>query len=216
MIVLIIHQTTANVTSICARLGEQHPALGRLEQTGEGIAEAPAVLAHRVVGGVARLVTRGRPGKARHGLHLRTEEGGRALWQHIAAGLTLHDTRHGLTAAHALRIDLIAIGHVAAGHTEDHIERLASVLLETADSLCCHHLHMALLRGLQAILILILAHLARLQCQALGQVVEVHLQSQGRGLDEHLAVEFHLILRTAVGDRHRHNHLPVRAGNLLL
>ena len=161
LVLTILHvlQPTAHITTIGTRLGEEHPSLGRLEQTGEGIAEAPAVLSHRVVGGIAGLVARGRPGKARHRLHLRTKERGGTLRQHITAGLDLHDTRHRLTSTHPFRIDLITVGHVTAGHAEDHVESLTAILLKTAHTLRCQHLHMTLFGGLQTVLVLILAHI---------------------------------------------------------
>ena len=79
MTVVLVKQSAGTIAAVNTGLADEHPTQGvHLEQTGERIAFAKAVLTHRIVGGIAGFVARGGAGKAAHGLRLRTKEGGGA------------------------------------------------------------------------------------------------------------------------------------------
>ena len=79
----LVQQATTDIRAIGTGLGDEQPTLlAVLEQTGEAVTLAPAVLTHLVVEGVAGLVAGRGTGETTHRLRLRTEEGGGSLGHH--------------------------------------------------------------------------------------------------------------------------------------
>ena len=210
-----IHEPTAYIASIRTSLREEQPAVRCLEETGEGVAKTPTVLAHRIVKGITGLVAGSGASKARHRLHLRTEERGGTLGQHETAGFDLYDSRQRLAATHLFRIDLIAVSHITTRHTEDDIHDPAAIFLKVADRFCSLYLYVTLLDRLQRVLIFELIHLTGFHRQPLRQIIEIQLQAQCRRLDKDLAAKAHLISGDTIFIAHRYRYPSIRTRYLL-
>ena len=151
----IVEKSAADIAAVGACLRDEHPSIrGSLEQAGESVALAPAVLACLVVEGVARLIAGRGTCKSSHGLRLRTEECRGAVGQDKAAGLALHDAYFRFAATSTAGIDFVAKGHVAACNVEDNVENVTLVLLEMTDSFSGDNLYEALLRGAQPVFVI--------------------------------------------------------------
>jgi len=130
--VFMAHEPAATVVSAHAGLRDQHPTVAaKPEQTGKGVALAPAVLTRTVVAGVVGLIARRGSCKPSHGLALRTKERGGALGQAKSRCLALDDVAPTVSD----RIKPVAVSHVALGETEHDIDGVAFVVLEPAHGL---------------------------------------------------------------------------------
>ena len=131
----MVKQSAADIITIRTSLAYQDPSICNirgcgisLEQTRERISFSPAILAHVVIKGVTRLITRCGTSEARHRFRLRTEKRLRTFWQSKATCLALYHRNQRIV----FWVYTIAESDVTVADAKHHIHNMTPILFYTA------------------------------------------------------------------------------------
>ena len=180
-------ETACAICAAYACLRDEDPSLVLVfEEAWECVALSPSVLSYRLIQRITCLVAWVCTCKSAARLYLRAEE--RCCRRRKLEACSLAED-HGRTLV-SLRIHHVSESHVAVRYAEDHVKYRPVLLSECEYCLCSLVVHLALLDGLDAVLLLdeLRSLFFRKQCHLRHIFAHTGVESQRRRKDECVSV----------------------------